>query len=435
MTERIAVVGGGWAGMAAAVTLAAAGRSVCLFEAARVLGGRARRVDLAERKVDNGQHILLGAYAQTLSLLRTVHGGRAQHELFDRRRLHLEQPGVFRLKTAPLPAPWHLATALLTAHGLSRNERLSTVAFVRRLRRCGYRCAGQLTVSTLLADQPDAAVTHLWEPLCIAALNTPIEAASAQIFLNVLRVAFAAHARDSDVLIPRIDLTALFPAPAATYIGTRSGEVRLGEAVSGLTALADGVRLETQAREEHFAAALIAVGPHQLADLFATHSSHATSVVLSRVAAFAYEPIRTIYLQYPCALRLPVPIPMLKLDGDPGQWLFDRGQLGGAPGLAAVVISTDVAAGRVEHGVLASAIDTQLRKLMADLPPPVWEQTIVERRATYACTAGLARPAPGALQPRLYLAGDYTDPDFPATLEAATRSGVAAARQILAAHV
>ena len=150
MTERIAVVGGGWAGMAAAVTLAAAGRSVCLFEAARVLGGRARRVDLAERKVDNGQHILLGAYAQTLSLLRTVHGGRAQHELFDRRRLHLEQPGVFRLKTAPLPAPWHLATALLTAHGLSRNERLSTLAFVRRLRRCGYRCAGQLTVSTLL---------------------------------------------------------------------------------------------------------------------------------------------------------------------------------------------------------------------------------------------------------------------------------------------
>jgi squalene-associated FAD-dependent desaturase len=432
MTGRIAVVGGGWAGMAAAVTLAAGGRSVCVFEAARVLGGRARRVDLGERKVDNGQHILLGAYAQTLSLLRTVHGGRAEHEFFDRRRLHLEQPGVFRLKTAPLPAPWHLATALLTAQGLSRNERLSTVAFVRRLRRSGYRCAAQLTVSTLLADQPDAAVTLLWEPLCVAALNTPIETASAQVFLNVLRVAFAAHARDSEVLIPRIDLTALFPAPAAAYVGMRSGEVRLGEAVSRLTPLADGVRVETQARDERFAAALIAVGPHQLADLLAPQSGHATSIALAHVAAFAYEPIRTIYLQYPGPLRLPVP--MLKLDGDPGQWLFDRGQLGGAPGLAAVVISTDVAAGHVEHGVLASAIDTQLRRLIADLPPPVWEQTIAERRATYACTAALVRPAPGALQARLYLAGDYTDAEFPATLEAATRSGVAAARQLLAAH-
>jgi len=431
VTDRIAIVGGGWTGMAAAVTLAAAGRRVCMFEAARVLGGRARRVDLGERRVDNGQHILLGAYAQTLSLLRTVHGGRAEHELFDRRRLHLEQPGVFRLKTAPLPAPWHLATALLTAHGLARSERLSTVAFVRRLRRARYRCAAQLTVSTLLADQPDAAVSLLWEPLCVAALNTPIEAASAQVFLNVLRVAFAAHARDSDVLIPRIDLTALFPTPAAAYVGTRAGEVRLGETVSRLAPLADGVRVETQAREERFSAALIAVGPHQLADLLAPQSGHAASIALAQVAAFAYEPIRTIYLQYPRALRLPVP--MLKLDGDPGQWLFDRGQLGGAAGLAAVVISTDVAAAHVEHGVLANAIDTQLRKLIADLPPPVWEQTIAERRATYACTAGLVRPAPGALQPHVYLAGDYTDAEFPATLEAATRSGVAAARQLLAA--
>jgi len=431
VTDRIAIVGGGWTGMAAAVTLAAAGRRVCMFEAARVLGGRARRVDLGERRVDNGQHILLGAYAQTLSLLRTVHGGRAEHELFDRRRLHLEQPGVFRLKTAPLPAPWHLATALLTAHGLARSERLSTVAFVRRLRRGRYRCAAQLTVSTLLADQPDAAVSLLWEPLCVAALNTPIEAASAQVFLNVLRVAFAAHARDSDVLIPRIDLTALFPTPAAAYVGTRAGEVRLGETVSRLTPLADGVRVETQAREERFSAALIAVGPHQLADLLAPQSGHATSIALAQVAAFAYEPIRTIYLQYPRALRLPVP--MLKLDGNPGQWLFDRGQLGGAAGLAAVVISTDVAAAHVEHGVLASAIDTQLRKLIADLPPPVWEQTIAERRATYACAAGLVRPAPGALQPHVYLAGDYTDAEFPATLEAATRSGVAAGRQLLAA--
>ncbi len=402
------------------------GRDACRRRAQRI----ARRVDLGERRVDNGQHILLGAYAQTLSLLRTVHGGRAEHELFDRRRLHLEQPGVFRLKTAPLPAPWHLATALLTARGLSRSERLSTVAFVRRLRRGRYRCAAQLTVSTLLADQPDAAVTLLWEPLCIAALNTPIEAASAQIFLNVLRVAFAAHARDSDVLIPRIDLTALFPAPAAAYVGTHAGEVRLGETVSRLTPDADGVHVETQAREEHFAAALIAVGPHQLADLLAPQPGHAASIAVAQVGAFAYEPIRTIYLQYPGPLR--VPAPMLKLDSDPGQWLFDRGQLGGATGLAAVVISTDVAAGQVEQGVLASAIDTQLRRLIADLPPPVWEQTITERRATYACTAGLVRPAPGALQPHLYLAGDYTDAEFPATLEAATRSGVAAARQLLA---
>src|SRR5271156_2768905 len=116
MTEtsgRIAVVGGGWAGMAAAVTLASAGRPVTLFEAAKVLGGRARRVETEGRTIDNGQHILLGAYAQTLALLRMVHGEHAERELFDRRRLHLEQPGAFRLKTPPLPAPRPPVLALL----------------------------------------------------------------------------------------------------------------------------------------------------------------------------------------------------------------------------------------------------------------------------------------------------------------------------------
>jgi squalene-associated FAD-dependent desaturase len=432
-TGRVAVVGGGWAGMAAAVTLATAGRPVTVFEAGKVLGGRARRVEFDQHCVDNGQHILLGAYAQTLALVATVHGKRAERELFDRRRLHLEQPGVFRLKTPPLPAPWHLAVALLSAQGLSRPERLTTVAFVRRLRRCRFRCAAQLTVAALLVDQPVRAVSLLWEPLCVAALNTPIDSASAQMFLNVLRVAFAAHARDSEVLVPRVDLTALFPAAAASYIAARGGEARLGATVTGVTAQESTVAVATDAGEAFFDAAVLAVAPHQLAQLAGLAQRSSAAVPLAHIAGFTYEPIRTIYLQYPQALGLVQP--MLKLDGDPGQWVFDRGQLGGAPGLAAVVISTEVDAARVEHAVLERAIDAQLRRLLPRLAPPGWTQSIAERRATYACVAGLARPAPGALEKRLYLAGDYTDPEFPATLEAATRSGVAAARQLLAARL
>src|SRR6266550_2529828 len=114
MTDRVAIVGGGWAGMAAAVTLACAARPVTVFEAAQVLGGRAER------------------------------------ELFDRRRLHLEEPGVFRFKTPALPAPWHLGVALLAMRGLPRQDRLATLAFVRRLRRARFGCAPQLTVGALL---------------------------------------------------------------------------------------------------------------------------------------------------------------------------------------------------------------------------------------------------------------------------------------------
>src|SRR5947207_5299705 len=95
--------------------------------------------------VDNGAHILFGAYRQTLELLRAVHGAGAERELFDRRRLVIEQRGVFRMRTPGLPAPWHLATALLTMRGVPARDRLRTVAFARRLARTRFRCQSQLT--------------------------------------------------------------------------------------------------------------------------------------------------------------------------------------------------------------------------------------------------------------------------------------------------
>ncbi|MGH8714719.1 MAG: hydroxysqualene dehydroxylase HpnE [Casimicrobiaceae bacterium] len=430
VAERIAVIGGGYAGFAAAVTLAAAGRQVTVFEAAKTLGGRARRLEAYDVVVNNGEHILLGAYAQTLALLRTVHGRRAERDLFDRRRLCLQEPGVFRLATPPLPAPWHLAAGLLTAHGLCWRERRATIALVRRWRRDRFRCAPILTVAQLLDRQPAAAIRHLWEPLCIAALNTPIEAASAQIFLNVLAAAFASKAGDSEVLLPRTDLSSLFPDAAAAYVVDRGGSIRQGTTVTGVASRGHGVVLRSGYSDEDFVAAVIAVAPHQLGHLLGDRpGSPEAARALSCVEQFAYEPIVTAYMKYERPLELSQP--MQKLDGAPGQWLFDRGQLDGPSGLAAVVISTAQPGERPDHATLARAIDAQLRRKIPMLPPPAWLKVIAERRATYACRAGLARPLPGRIAPGLYLAGDYTDPELPATLEAATRSGVSAARQLL----
>ena len=432
ITDRVAVIGGGYAGFAAAVTLATAGCAVTVFESARTLGGRARRVEAYRITVDNGQHILLGAYAQTLALIRTVHGAGAEPELLDRRRLRLEEPGVFRLSTPALPAPLHLAVALLLARGWSWADRQATIAFMRGLRREHFRCDSALSVGSLLSGQPAAVIRALWEPLCLAALNTPITVASAALFLNVLAAAFGARARDSDLLLPRVDLSSLFPDPAAAYVADRGGEIRKSTMVNGLAARADGVTLRIGYGEERFDAAVLAVGPHQLTHLlFDGGGDPRASQALNQVAAFAYEPIVTAYLKYSTPLELAHP--MQKLDGAPGQWVFDRGQLDGPKGLAAVVISTDLPSTRIGHNALARSIDAQLHRLQPSLPAPTWMQVIAERRATYACIAGLARPAPGKIAPRLWLAGDYTDAEFPATLEAATRSGVAAAQALLRA--
>ena len=430
--KHVAIVGAGYAGWAAAVTLVDAGHRVSVFETNRTPGGRARRVVAHGREIDNGEHILLGAYAQTLALIERVHG-RDSHrdgQLFLRRPLHLEEPNRFRFRAAALPAPWHALGAFAGARGLGVRSRLATMRFVQRAKRARFRCAPSLTVAELLADAPGDATRALWEPLCLAALNTPIESASAQIFLNVLRAAFAGTSRDSDVLLPRVDLTALFPEPAAAYVAARGGNVELATHVDAL-ALDDGrVRLSARGATRTFDAAIVAVGPHQLVDLARNGASSSFADALACVSRFAYEPIATVYLQYEHPLELT--FPMLKLDGDPGQWIFDRGVLGGAPGLAAVVISTETPALSLERDALLRAVHAQLEHAFGPLGGPAWSQVITERRATYACVANLARPVAGALAPGIYLAGDYTDAEFPATLEAATRSGVRAARALIA---
>jgi squalene-associated FAD-dependent desaturase len=425
----VAVVGGGWAGLAAAVTLAAAGQRVTVFESTPTLGGRARRVNAGHTIVDNGQHILLGAYRQTIALLETVHGP-GERGLLERRGLRLEEPGGFRFRMLPLPTPWNALMALIMMRGVSRVDRLATLAFARRLRRTDFRCASDLTVAALLVDQPAQVVRTLWEPLCVAVLNTPPESASAQIFLNAVRLAFSGPARNSDLLLPRVDLSALFPDAAARYVVGRGGVIRVGRSVAAIAECKGAVELAIGPASERYAACVIAVGPHQLEAVLASVNTPEVIDVIRKIAAFAYEPIRTVYLQYPVPLALSQP--MLRLQDSPGQWLFDRGQLGGLPGLAAAVISTDVPEARTDRETLVRLIDAQVRRIRPQLPAPTWSLAIAERRATYACVPGLDRPLFGTLGSRLALAGDYTDPELPATLEAATRSGVAAARALLA---
>jgi hypothetical protein len=154
------------------------------------------------------------------------------------------------------------------------------------------------------------------------------------------------------------------------------------------------------------------------------------------VAALAWESITTVYLAYAEAISLALPI--MRLDDAPGQWVFDRSAAlppaapEGARGLVAVVISTSGPHDTKDQPTLAGEADMQLRRLAGQWPLPVWSRVIAERRATYACTPAAIRPHAGRVAPHLYLAGDYTDAELPATLEAATRSGSTAARALLA---
>jgi hydroxysqualene dehydroxylase len=401
--RRVAIVGAGYAGMACAVALAAQGVAVTVYESGPVPGGRARRVVSQGEAFDNGQHILIGAYRELFGLMRRV--GVPRDALL-RMPLELRYAGGFALRALWLPAPLGLLGGLLVARGAPFGERLGAARFVLALRRAGFRAGASETVEQLLRKhrQDGRIGRYLWRPLCVSALNTPPERADAAAFVAVLRDTLAGGAGASDLLLPRVDLSRLFPEPAADWLAAHGGELRLNSRVRVLDAL----------RREH-AAVVVAVGPHQLADLLP-----------GLAPEFSYQPIATCYLQYPQRVRLPRP--MLGLDAGLVQWVFDRGALLGEHGRLACVISAQGEHLRMSQDELAAACARELAQALPRLPAPLSSRVIVEKRATVECAPGVARPGPETPWPEVFLAGDYTDPEYPPTLEAAARSGVRAAR-------
>jgi len=413
MKPRVAVVGGGWAGCAAALTLAEAGVAVTLYEASRTLGGRARAVELDGQPLDNGQHILLGAYEQTLQLIGRLHPN-SRHEGLWRLPLTLNQPPDFSLACPRLPAPLHLLAGLLGAQGLSWREKLAAARWAHGVLNSADTADHQ-SVSLLTRSQPEKLRRLLWHPLCVSALNTPPEMASAKVFRDVIRAAFGGRNHHSDLLLPRRDLTALFPAPAAARVIELGGDVRQACRVTALDATVDAVTLGTRDASAVYSHVILAVAPQHLAGLAAPIPE--LDSVVRDVAAFRYQPIATGYVQYDPSFRLAKPL--FALAEGPAQFVFDRGQSHGQAGLLAFVAS---AAANLSTDWLGQA-EAQLQRI-AHPGSPRWRKGIVEKQASYACVPNMARPAVRTAHPRIFLAGDYTAGPYPATLESATLSGV-----------
>ena len=168
-------------GLAAAVELTRAGLDVTVFESSRVMGGRARVVEKDGYRLDNGQHVLLGAYTETLKLLRFL---KVNPKRLLALPFVLHVPGRLTLRAANLPAPFHLALGLLRSRELSWADRFAALRLIRFLKKCNWRLGEDYPVSELLARtrQTPLLVELMWEPLCLAALNTKnIKAVAAAI--------------------------------------------------------------------------------------------------------------------------------------------------------------------------------------------------------------------------------------------------------------
>jgi len=428
----LVVVGAGWAGLSAAVHATLAGLRVHVLESAPTGGGRAReaRLDFGAGAVavDAGQHLLMGAYRECLQLASIVQGARNPSP-FERAPLALRDTAGLRLQVRVRRAPWHLLAALAAARGLSMRERWAMLRLVAALRVRGWRTPPGETVATLLARQrqPRSLVERLWAPLCVGAMNTPPETACAAAFAAVLRDTLGSASDASDFVLARTTLDDAVTRPAIAWLRTRGAEVSFGTTVRSLAFAGGRWRIDAGSGTVDAAQVIVATPPIGAARLLEPLAARAAAL-----ADFAYEPIVTVHLAWPRDLPLPLPRwILLHDDGERawGQWLFDRGCIG-AHRIACIVVSAGSRLDGYPRESIGEAIAHQVARQL-ELPLPQARRTVIEKRATIRCTPHrprIAFDAFGDTLPRLWLAGDWVDDEYPATLESAVRSGLRAAR-------
>ena len=441
MPFGVLIIGGGFAGLAAGVALAEAGKQVCLLEQKPHLGGRARsfRDPTTGSIVDNGQHLFMGCYHSTIQFLKTI--GTLDRLNFQPRLAvpFLDRDGrLTRLDCPNLPSPWHLLLGVLRSSSFTFKQKLEVLRLGNDLRRGGKESSPRNTENVTewlnRRGQSEGLQHNFWDLLCIAAMNEDPRIASAQLFERVLRLALFSSPADSRLGIARVGLSECYTSAATEFIEKRGGQVLTGNNVKQLI-IADsvcrGVELSTGEVIEGLRV-ISAVSWQQLAALLPSEFLR-TEPFFAGALALRPAPIISINLWFDAPIT---DLEFVGLRGTNVQWLFDKSRILSASDhcITLVLSGAHEHVSRSKEELLAIA----LRELGEVLPnirnaKLLHSLVIKERFATFS-------PSPEAepLRPRartpirgLFLAGDWTATGLPATIEGAVQSGYTAAREVL----
>lgn len=441
MPYEVLIIGGGFAGLAAGVALAQAGKRVCLLEQKPHLGGRARsfRDPTTGSVVDNGQHLFMGCYHSTIHFLTTLGTLDRLHFQLDLAVPFLDRDGrITRLDCPDWPAPWHLLLGVLRSGSFSFGQKVEVLRLGKDLRTAGQKSApapGESVTAWLgRRGQSEGLQRNFWDLLCIAAMNEDPRIASAQLFARVLRLALFSSPADSRLGIARVGLSECYTAAAAAFIEARGGCVQTGRGVNQLLiaeGACRGVDLATGEKIEGVPV-ISAVPWHQFAavlpgDLLRTERFFAAALALRPA------PIISINLWFDAPIT---DLEFVGLRGTTIQWLFDKSRILSADDhyVSLVLSGAHEHVSRSKEELLAIA----LRELGEMLPAVrkvklLHSLVIKERYATFSPSPEAEPLRPPARTPirGLFLAGDWTATGLPATIEGAVQSGYTAAREFL----
>ena len=431
-----AVIGGGFAGIAAAVTLAKAGRRVALVDARPRLGGRAATfVDrVTGEPVDNGQHVLFGCYRATLALLDDL-GQRGAVDVQPALHVPFIGPDGARrdLRCARLPAPLGLAAGLLRWTALDTRDRLAAARLAIALATGRGTPRADETVNAWLArmGQTRRVRGWLWEPLAVAALNESPDIAAASMFAPVLTELLSGGRTSSSLALPRVPLGDLYAEPARRYLEARGSHIALGRPAR-VSRAADGFAVRAGDEIWSAAAVIAAVPWHNLASIFEGPPPSELAAIVAASSSMTPVPIVTVNIWYD---RPVLDTPFVGLIGRTAQWVFDRRAIAGTTSSHVSVI-TSAASGLAERDD-AAIIQLITADLRAALPraaqAAVTRATVIrEKQATFSVRpGGPARPVERTPLAGFFLAGDWLQTGLPGTIEGAVRSGTRAGTELL----
>ena len=428
---QIAIVGAGWAGLAAAITAAQKGHQVTLLEASKFWGGRARSIQTHSEDyplLDNGQHILIGAYQKTLSMMQIV--GIDLEKAFWRKPLDLRYADGSGLSLPNKPFPLNLLQGIAFNSSWSAVDKWQLLTSAWQWQRMHFECAEDLTVADLCKKMTPPVWQDLIEPLCVSALNTPANEASGKVFLRIMKDALFGPVGSSDLLLPRLDLGQLFPNAAIKWLEKNGASCQSGQRIESIvdSDITSSKAPRWQLGKHKFDHLVIATPVWDAAHLLEKFNA----AWASTARQLKHETIATVYVQGPLGFKLPLPMLALRTSqGSPAQFAFDRGQIyteAGTSGLLAFVVSANkLSKEDVTHQVMGqlSALLIQLGQDALRIEAFKVIQTVVEKRATFACIPNLKRPSARPCQ-GITVCGDYVEGPYPATLEGAIISGIQA---------